>query len=83
MSEVISNNDLNNDEVEQQITLVSIAERLDKQGAQLNWLCENLASLFTFAQQLGNNGGGIRGLMSLMRQGGPALKQMEETHSES
>jgi anti-sigma regulatory factor (Ser/Thr protein kinase) len=83
MLEDLSNNDVKVIEVEYEITNEVLAAKIDKLGAQMDWLCENLASLFTFAQQLGSNGGGIRGLMSLMKQGGPALKQMEESRNES
>lgn len=61
-------------EVKEQLT---VDEKLDRIGAQLNWLVENLSSLFVFAQQLGNNGGGIMGLLKGMKQGGLQLTPME------
>lgn len=60
-----------------QVTNEQIAEKLDALGAQMNWLCENMQSLFQFASVMGNNGGGIRGLMKSMKDAVPALKQME------
>lgn len=62
-------------EVKEELT---VDEKLDRIGAQLNWLCENLSSLFAFATQLGNNGGGIMGLLKGMKQGVPQLTAMEE-----
>jgi hypothetical protein len=57
---------------------LTVDEKLDRLGAQMNWLVENLSSLFVFAQQLGNNGGGIMGLLKGMKQGGPQLTPMED-----
>lgn len=57
----------------EEITLESLARRMDMFGEQMNWLCENLAGLFQFVNAAGQNGGGIRGLMSLMKNGGPGL----------
>jgi len=71
----------NSDSIQEEITLEVLAERLDKVvealnslGAQSNWMCENLNELFQFVQAIGNNGGGIRGMMQLLKQGPPALK---------
>ena len=50
-------------EVKQEVTLENLAARMDMFGEQMNWLCENLAALFSFVNQVGANGGGIRGLM--------------------
>lgn len=36
-------------------------------GEQMNWLVENLQSMFVFVQQVGSNGGGLRGLMQAMK----------------
>lgn len=55
-----------------EVTLEDLASRLDVLGQQMNWLCENLTSLFAFVNQMGQNGGGIRGLMHLLKQGPPA-----------
>lgn len=57
----------------QEITLADVAGRLDMLGQQMNWLCENLTSLFGFVSAMSNNGGGIRGLMSALKQGPPDL----------
>jgi hypothetical protein len=54
-------------EVKQEITLDDLAARMDMFGEQMNWLCENLQSLFVFVNQVGSNGGGIRGLLSAMK----------------
>lgn len=57
-----------------EITLADLAHRIDMMGEQLNWLCENLQSLFQFVNAVGQQGGGIRGLMSAMKKnGGPDL----------
>lgn len=50
------------------VTLDDIARRLDLLGQQMNWLCENLASLFGFVNQMAANGGGIRGMMKALKQ---------------
>jgi hypothetical protein len=50
-----------------EITLEDLAQRMDMFGEQMNWLCENLQSLFQFVNAMGANGGGIRGLMSAMK----------------
>lgn len=70
----------------QEVTLESLSARLDayeaaslnrdnQLGLQMNWLCENLQSLFVFVQQVGQNGGGIRGMMQAIRHAPPDLKQ--------
>lgn len=59
--------------VSEQITLESVAAKLDAIGAQMDWLCENLAQLFGFVQQMGANGGGIRGMMKLLNQAPPEM----------
>jgi hypothetical protein len=67
-------------EIQEEITLESLSvqvnARLDMLGEQMNWLCENLASLFGFVNQIGNNGGGIRGMMKAMKQSPELLEQM-------
>jgi len=66
------------------VTNEELARRLDVLGQQMNWLCENLTSLFTFVNQMGQNGGGIRGMLSLLRQGPPELTVTDtSTDSES
>lgn len=37
-------------------------------GNQLNWLCENLAGVFGMVTALSQNGGGVRGLMKVMKE---------------
>lgn len=56
-----------------EITLESLAARLDAIGAQLEWLCNNLAGLFSFASNLSANGGGIRGMMKAMKESPPVV----------
>lgn len=45
-------------------------------GQQMNWLCENMQGLFQFIAAIGQQGGGIRGLMSAMKN---APKEMQVT----
>jgi hypothetical protein len=59
------------------VTLETLAEKLDVIGQQLNWLTENLQSLFLFVNQVSSSGGGIRGLMHAMRQAPPNLTPQE------
>jgi hypothetical protein len=65
-------------EVKQEITLDDLAARMDMFGEQMNWLCENLQSLFAFVNQVGQSGGGIRGLL----QAAKAAPQLKENGSE-
>lgn len=60
-------------ETPNEITLADLADRMDMFGEQMNWLCENLQSLFQFVNAMGQSGGGIRGLMSALKNGGPDL----------
>jgi hypothetical protein len=60
------------------ITLELVNAKIDMIGNQLNWICENLVGLFAFVQQVGSNGGGIRGIMQLMKQGPPQIKEMPD-----
>lgn len=53
----------------EEITLNSLADRLDILGNQMNWLCENLQSVFVFVQQMGQSGGGWRGMLQSFRNG--------------
>jgi hypothetical protein len=55
----------------EEVTLDGLAIKLDVLGQQMNWLCENLTSLFAFVNQMGSSGGGIRGLMHMLKQGPP------------
>ena len=50
---------------------------MDSLGEQMNWLCENLQSLFAFVNQIGN-GGGMRGIMHALKQGPPELTEQPE-----
>ena len=61
-----------------EITLEDLAARMDMFGGQMNWLCENLQSLFAFVNQIGASGGGIRGLM----QAAKAAPQLKENGSD-
>lgn len=69
----------------EEITLEQLAQRLDALGQQMNWLCENMAAMFGFVNQMGKNGGGIRGLMRSLKDGMPSeLKlQLEQEVPES
>jgi predicted enzyme related to lactoylglutathione lyase len=60
--------------VEREITIEDLAHRMDMFGEQMNWLCENLQSLFMFVNQVGANGGGIRGLLKAAKEA-PELKE--------
>lgn len=64
-------------EVKQEVTLESIATRLDALGAQMDWLCTNLASLFGFVQSMSQNGGGLRGMMKALKQEVPEFSEPE------
>lgn len=61
-------------ETTEEITLEQLGARMDMFGAQMNWLCENMQSLFQFVNQMGESGGGLRGLMAAMKST-PALKE--------
>lgn len=52
-------------------SLAELGRKMDTLGQQMNWLCENLSSLFGFVNQMSQNGGGIRGMMHALRQGPP------------
>lgn len=64
----VTDDSLDEVQVKEEITLESIAVRLDALGGQMNWLCENLAQLFTFVSAMGQNGGGIRGAMKMLKE---------------
>jgi hypothetical protein len=66
-------------ETKEEVTLESLAKRMDMFGAQMNWLCENMQGLFQFVTQVGQSGGGIRGLMSAMKNGAPQLSSDSHT----
>lgn len=57
-----------------EVTLESLSARLDVMGQQLDWLCEqqawlcqNMSGMFSFVTQMGQNGGGIRGMLKSMK----------------
>lgn len=54
-------------EIKEEVTLESLATRLDMLGEQMNWLCDNLAGLFGFVNNMQQNGGGIRGAMKMLK----------------
>ena len=59
------------------VTNEELGRRLDIIGQQLNWLCENLTSLFGFVNAMSNNGGGVRGLMKALKEQQPATESDE------
>lgn len=69
------------EEAPPEITLQDLAKRMDMFGEQMNWLCENLASLFMFVNQVGSSGGGVRGLMKAMKNT-PELRVEESADDE-
>lgn len=48
--------------------LVAIYAQQAQIGGQLNWLCENLAGVFGMVTAMSQNGGGVRGLMKVMKE---------------
>ena|SRR5215469_5968768 len=48
--------------------LEAIKSQQEQLGMQLNWLCENLAGVFGLVQTMSQNGGGVRGLMKMMKE---------------
>lgn len=62
-------------QVKEEVTLEDLATRMDMFGEQMNWLCENMASLFKFVAAMGESGGGIRGLMAAMKKSAPELSE--------
>lgn len=60
-------------DTEQEVTLESLADKLDTIGLQMNWLCENLQSLFAFVNQMSGQGGGIRSVLHALKQGAPEM----------
>lgn len=62
---------------QREVTLEDLAARLDVLGGQMNWVCENLQSLFAFMQQVGQNGGGLRGMMQALKQQQPSSTPIE------
>lgn len=61
-------------EENQAVSNEDIAQKLDALGEQMNWLCENLSSLFEFVSQMGASGGGLRGVLSLLKSSPPELQ---------
>jgi hypothetical protein len=51
----------------QDATLETLSVRLDIIGRQLDWLCENMAGMFSFVQTTAQNGGGIRGMLKSLK----------------
>lgn len=68
-----------NEQISEQ--LKEIKQCLDTLGAQNDWLCENFAEFFKFLQTVGSSGGGIRGVMSMLKNGGPSTtnRPIEQT----
>jgi hypothetical protein len=66
-------------ELKEPITLEILASKVDMLGEQLNWLCENLAGVFGLVQQMGANGGGIRGMMKAMKDAPEMAAQIGES----
>lgn len=54
-----------------EVTLNELGRRMDVLGQQMNWLCENLQSLFGFVNAMSSNGGGVRGLMKAIKEQQP------------
>lgn len=65
-------------EVAPEITNEALAAKLDSLGLQMNWLCENLQSLFQFVNQMSGSGGGIRSVMHALKQGAPEMSDKPE-----
>lgn len=47
---------------------LTLEQKIDLIGEQLNWLCENLAVVFNLTAAMSANGGGVRGLMKIMKE---------------
>lgn len=69
-------------EVKEQVTLEDVITRLDILGEQMNWVVENLQGLFQFVQQVGQNGGGIRGIMQLLKSEKPQMIPMGDPNAD-
>jgi hypothetical protein len=54
-------------EIKEVVTLESLGNAINTIGEQMNWLCDNLAGLFGFVNQMGANGGGIMGLRKALK----------------
>lgn len=48
--------------------LVAVYKQQELIGNQLNWLCENLAGVFGMVTAVSQNGGGLRGMMKMMKE---------------
>jgi len=48
--------------------LVAVYRQQEQIGNQMNWLCENLAGVFGMVTAMSQNGGGVRGLMKVMKE---------------
>lgn len=64
-------------QVQSEVSMADLAQRLDILGQQMNWLVENMQSLFQFVQSVSNNGGGLRGMMNMLKQQPPQVKELE------
>jgi hypothetical protein len=60
-----------------EVTLESLASRIDIIGQQLDWLIDNLAGLFSFVNQMSTNGGGVMGLMKMLKTAPSQMPQMQ------
>lgn len=75
-------------QAETEITPEVMAQRMDQMvtamnglGSQMNWLCENMQSLFAFIHQVSSNGGGIRGMMQVLKQTPPNMQPQQHTEA--
>ena len=66
------------EEEPEEVTLKSLADRIDIIGQQMDWLCENLQSLFAFVNQMSGSGGGIMGMMKALKNGAPDMSPQPE-----
>jgi hypothetical protein len=67
---------------QESITLDELGRRVDILGQQMNWLCENLQSLFGFVNAMSANGGGVRGLMKALKEQPTTTMVAEEEEDE-
>lgn len=48
--------------------LIAVYRQQEQIGTQLNWLTENLAGVFNMVNTVSQNGGGVRGMMKMMKE---------------
>lgn len=60
-----------------EVTLESLSAKIDLLGQQLDWLCNNMDGMFQFVTQMGQNGGGIRGMLKSLKDA-PVMSQQQE-----